>query len=284
MVNEKKIIERTKVCVCTLAKLENRYIREFIQHYEKYGVDKIFLYDNNDINGEKFEEVINDYIQNGFVEIKNWRGQYQALFKILNDCYSNNYHDYDWLLFFEIDEYIYLYNYNNIKLFLNQNKFNKCEEIYLNLVCHTDNNLLKYEDKPLAKRFPFKVPQTKHLGKILEMKYIIRGHINKVHIIDNHLGDPFLKSCNSSGRHEKLFYQYTLNGDQKYYYIDHYYSKSTEEFITKITKGDPLKNDKNYMFERIDKYFKQNEITKEKVDMIEQRANVSLDIYRKKIK
>ena len=34
----------TKVCVCTLAKLENKYIREFVQHYEKYGVDKIFLY------------------------------------------------------------------------------------------------------------------------------------------------------------------------------------------------------------------------------------------------
>ena len=69
--NEKQIIPNIKVCVCTLAKLENRYIREFVQHYENYGVDKIFLYDNNDINGEKFEEVINDYIKKGFVEVLN---------------------------------------------------------------------------------------------------------------------------------------------------------------------------------------------------------------------
>ena len=40
------ISKQTKVCVCTPAKEENRYIREFIQHYEKYGVDKMFLYDN----------------------------------------------------------------------------------------------------------------------------------------------------------------------------------------------------------------------------------------------
>ncbi len=28
-----------KVCVCTLGKLENKYIREFVQHYKNYGVD-----------------------------------------------------------------------------------------------------------------------------------------------------------------------------------------------------------------------------------------------------
>ena len=115
--NEKQIIPNIKVCVCTLAKLENRYIREFVQHYENYGVDKIFLYDNNDINGEKFEEVIDDYIKKGFVEILNWRGKYQAMKRIMNDCYNQNRNNYDWLIFYEIDEYIHLYNYTNVKLF-----------------------------------------------------------------------------------------------------------------------------------------------------------------------
>lgn len=67
-----------KVCVCTLGKQENRYIREFVEHYKEYGVDKIFLYDNNNINGEKFEEVIKDYIEKGFVEIINFRGKKKA--------------------------------------------------------------------------------------------------------------------------------------------------------------------------------------------------------------
>ena len=32
-------------------------------------MDKIYFYDNNDIEGENFEDVINDYIEKGFVEL-----------------------------------------------------------------------------------------------------------------------------------------------------------------------------------------------------------------------
>ena len=64
-----------RVCLCTLGKEENKYIKEFILHYKNYGVDKIYLYDNNEINGENFEYVIRDFITNEFVEILNWRGK-----------------------------------------------------------------------------------------------------------------------------------------------------------------------------------------------------------------
>ena len=211
---QKNIIKNLKVCVCTLAKLENKYIRQFVQHYERYGVDKIFLYDNNDIDGENFEEVINDYIKKGFVELMNWRGENEAMRRIMNDCYIKNYKYYDWLIFYEIDEFIFLHDFKNIKLFLNQKKFNKCQEIYLNLVCHTDNNLLYYEDKPLAERFPLTVPKTKIGGQKLEVKTIIRGHINGAKIMAIHLGDTRLKSCNNSGLHENISH-YAIYPDQK---------------------------------------------------------------------
>jgi len=61
----------TKICVCTPVKEENRYIREFEQHYERNIVDKIFIYDNNDITGEKIEDELKDYISKGFVEVLN---------------------------------------------------------------------------------------------------------------------------------------------------------------------------------------------------------------------
>ena len=35
---------KNKICICTLGKEENKYIREFVQYYEKIGVDKIYLY------------------------------------------------------------------------------------------------------------------------------------------------------------------------------------------------------------------------------------------------
>ena len=46
-------------CICTIGKNENLYIREYVEHYFNLWVEKIFLYDNNDVEGEKFESKIN---------------------------------------------------------------------------------------------------------------------------------------------------------------------------------------------------------------------------------
>ena len=59
-----------KICLCTPVKNENRYIREFIEFYVKYGIDKIFFYDNNDIKGEKIEPITLDYLNKGFIKIR----------------------------------------------------------------------------------------------------------------------------------------------------------------------------------------------------------------------
>ena len=52
-----------KVCVCSIGKEENKYVREFVEHYKKYGIDKIFIYDNNDSNGENFYGILNEILK-----------------------------------------------------------------------------------------------------------------------------------------------------------------------------------------------------------------------------
>ena len=60
-----------------------------------------------------------EYIKNNFIEIINFRGLVSAQLKEYQDCYKNNYKKYDWLIFFDMDEYLFLKNYTNIKNFLN---------------------------------------------------------------------------------------------------------------------------------------------------------------------
>jgi hypothetical protein len=284
-IQEEKNINNTKVCLCTPAKNENRYIREFVEHYEKYGVDKIFLYDNNDIEGEKFDEILRDYIEKGFVEVRDWRGKAKALMQMMNDCYQTNYQIYDWLIFYELDEYIHLSNYTNIKPFLNLPRFKHCEVIYLNLICHTDNNLIYYDNRSLAERFPRTVPKYKKGGYRLEIKSILRGHIPNIEITNNHLLSTDLHNCNGYGNKNRYYYKtYSNQNDYKNYYIDHYYSKSTEEFIEKLNKGDVYLDTLKYVMQRVDKYFTQSEITKEKIDFIENKTGLNLSLYRSKVK
>ena len=64
-----KNLKNIKVCLCTVGKDENKYITEFVEHYNNYGIDKIYLYDNNDVDGEYFQDKIKNFIDNGFVEI-----------------------------------------------------------------------------------------------------------------------------------------------------------------------------------------------------------------------
>ena len=284
-IQEEKNINNTKVCLCTPAKNENRYIREFVEHYEKYGVDKIFLYDNNDIEGEKFDEILSDYIEKDFVEVRDWRGKAKALMQMMNDCYQTNYQIYDWLIFYEIDEYIHLSNYTNVKPFLNLPRFKHCEVIYLNLICHTDNNLIYYDNRSLAERFPRTVPKYKKGGYRLEIKSILRGHIPNIEITNNHLLSTDLHNCNGYGNKNRYYYKtYSNQNDYKNYYIDHYYSKSTEEFIEKLNKGDVYLDTLKYVMQRVDKYFTQSEITKEKIDFIENKTGLNLSLYRSKAK
>ena len=210
-----------KICICTLGKTENRYIKEFVDYYEKYGVDIIFLYDNNDNDGERFEEIIGNYINKGFVKLINWRGRKKQLYNIMNDCYLNNYKLYDWLIFYEIDEYIHLKNYTNIKTFLKEPKFKNCSVIYLNWVFHTDNNLINYDNRSLKERFPIidkNIRKNANNYKI-PVKSILKGNISRLIINCVHTLNRKLKSCNGFGLEPNLDLYYIKNPDFEYYYI-----------------------------------------------------------------
>lgn len=264
-----------KVCVCTLGRKENLYIREFVSHYENYGVDKIFLYDNNLKDGERFEEVIGDYIKKDFVELLDWRGRYQPIFPIMNDCYNKNKNKYDWFIFYEIDEFINIYKYKNVKDFLRLKRFKNCDVIQLNIINHSDNDKLYYENKTLHERFPAIVPLKKSQ---ISVKSILRGNISKLKIKWMHNINNKLRGCNGFGRPRKIY-----GNDFKYNVIDHYYSKSTEEFIQKIMRGDAWRNTFDYIQHRTEKYLNQNHITLEKIETLEKGIGINLSKYKKYI-
>ena len=281
-----KFYKIIKVCLCSIGKEENLYAREFVEHYKKIGVNKIFLYDNNNINGESFDIVLKDYIDQRFVEIIDIRGISAPQKKAIEDCRKKNFKKFDWLFFFDLDEFLFLRNYSNVKDFLNQKKFDKCQTIQLNWFFHTDNNLLYYDNRTLAERFPetdrrFK---DKKIGGVEGIKSILRGNID-IEIYDIHKLNPNLTSCDGFGNITQIDAISTNNADHYYYYIDHYWSKSTEEFVKKLNKGSVTYG---YWFEhllkRIRIYFDLCDITAEKIDYIENKTKLNLSQYRSKIK
>ena len=268
-----------KICICTFAKNQNLYINEFVEFYQKIGINKIFLYDNNDENGEKFNDILKLYINNGTVEIINWRGKNAEHEEMMSDCYKNNYINYDWLIFYEIDEYIHIKENNDLKLFLSDQKFDNCECIYLNWLFHTDNNLIYYDNRTLQERFPIPEPNpqknnsnVKHL-----VKTIMKGHGKIIEINNIYKLSDNLKGCDGNGNPPIFNGNEMAENDFENNYIIHYSCKSTEEFLKKLNNesiDDSAKNQSIY------EYFLYNEINEEKINYIENHTNLNLTEFR----
>lgn len=265
-------MDNIKVCVCVIDKNDNRYIREFIEYYKKIGVDRIFLYDNNDI--ENFEDVISEYIDDGFVVLdKRFRGltwnQNDKTLQTIsyNLCYNEHKHDYDFFVFVDSDEYVRFDGFNNIKDFLKQEKFSKFDSIRICWKLYDDNGLITVKDGNYSiTRFTHPAKDT---FQNTECKSIIRGGIEELPSEIKAHGCDKLKACDVYGQ---SVYNDNSNCSlgrkiHEICWIDHYRYKTISEFIDTKRKRELSLNESYYSF---DKFFEINEKTPEKEKYIEE--------------
>ncbi len=207
--------------------------------------------------------------------------------KAYNHCRKLNFKKYDYLIFYDIDEFIYLRHFTNIKDFLVQKIFDKCQRIELNHFLHTDNNLLYYDNRTVVQRFPKKDKRYLSLKKEQRrevIKSILKGNI-EIRIHDIHILNSSLIGCDGFGNIRKNNIYFTNKPDYYYNYIDHYYTKSTEEFVNKIMRGCAIHGlDNNYKMRRINYYFKINDITLNKINYIEKKTKFNLTNIRMTLK
>lgn len=268
---------KMKIAVCTMAKKENLYIKEFVDYYIKLGFSHIFIYDNNNPNEEKISDVINgdkykDYvtIYENTNEIKNQPTAYTT-------CYNNNKNKYDWLFMIDIDEYLIIKN-NTLNNYLSDEIFDKCDFIKIHWIVPTDNNKLHYENKPLLERFKEPYNNDTHI------KTFVKGNINGLKFIIHSPSESPERnvSCNNAGdilNYPEVHFQdvFEINYDKAY--IIHFKYKSTEEYINKYKRGYNWE-DNNFLSMRIEEYFKDNNITLEKIEYIEKELELNLTKYK----
>ena len=275
--------KRTKICICAIGKNENLYIKEFINHYKKLGYNKIFLYDNNDIDGERFEDIIKNEIINGFISIIDYRGvkgpDINPQIQAYRDCYEKNNLKYDWLSFFDIDEHLKLIPSNlKIQSFLNNKRYKYCQNLKINWLMFTNNNSLFYENKPLEDRVNIPIYNT---NVNYHIKSTVRGKlpINYWSKASNpHTSlNPFI-SCSSSGKIINYTSPFNKPPDYKYAYLNHHHNKSFEEFCLKIKRGRPIPNYKIYRENMIKYLFEQNRNNSIKLKILLNIFNNSIKI------
>jgi hypothetical protein len=250
-----------KVAVCAIGRLENRYAVEWVEHYNALGVDKIFIYDNNRVgDGELFADVLQPYIETGFIEIIYFDGLQKDAYE---KCYRDHSDEYDWIGFFDFDEFVEIRDGRDVKDFLTGFEF--ADVVVMNWRTMTDNGLVHYEPKPLKERFTEGTDESLAINR--HVKSFVRGGIDGISFNDPHCPNaPELTVVNVHGiRVEQVPIQPQVIHDAAW--INHYNTKTAEEWATlKMRRLSPCGDEYNREMKakNVEYFFSINERTHEK--------------------
>lgn len=231
-----------KVLLCAIAKLENQYIREWVEYHKDLGFDNIVLYDNNDVDGERFEEVIGDYVDNGYVILKDWRGAKFIQIPAYNDCYHEFSDRYDWIGFWDIDEFLEFEHTRTIQEFLGQGIFECQRWIRFCWKQYTDSDIVKTDGNFSVKKFKEVltreyceangIPLSDFLGASAQCKSIVKTDVEDFNITSGHVYMPNINAVDATGRdcaHDGVWI-----GPKEVWsgaWLNHYRFKTIEEYV-----------------------------------------------------
>lgn len=270
-----------KVLLCAIAKLENDYLREWVEYHKNLGFDNIVLYDNNDIDGEHFNEVIGDYIQEKYVIVKDKRGVELAQVPSYMECYEEFSDEYEWIAFWDIDEFLELETCTDIHDFLNKDVFRDKKWIRINWKQYTDSDIVYTDGDYSVKRFTEVFDETfcrknnlplEHAkNSNTQCKSIVRTGLEKFVINSPHVWMRDIPAVNALGvscSNDGIFIG--KKPVWKEAWLNHYRFKTIEEYAKKkmvrlwpTTYGDGGKKMLN-----IEYFFKFNKRTPEKEELI----------------
>ena len=75
-----------------------------------------------------------------------------------------------------------------------------------------------------------------------------------------------------------------MEPDFKYYFIDHFYFKSLEEFTDKLNRGSAIASDNiKIKLLKFSRYFHMNKINIQKLNYIENKTGIRISNYKKKL-
>ena len=283
--NKNNINSSYFACFVGLGREGNKYVREFIEYYLKLGVEKFILGDNNIPNKEKFYDVLQDYINDGIVDIIEIFGSTSGQSELYQMAYDQYKTKCNWFLLFDFDEYLEIFFEKGknliLKDFLTNQIFDKCETVLFNWVIYTDNDLLYYDNRPLIERFT--TPNFKNRDN-LYVKSIVRGGLNKTIFLPkkiNHIPEKNVIICNSKGKIIDRYNPFAISPPiYDYGYLKHFTTKTAEEYCEKIIKGPP----RNVGFqpeERVKLFFTHNKFSEEKIKIFEKKFNRTFNLNKR---
>lgn len=226
-------VQSKDVAVCIIVRCENPYLREWCDHYLNLGVKKIFLYDNSREGDERPAEVLTGY--GDAVEIIDYTAVgLGAQVQAYTECYQKHGHEYGWIGFLDADELVRV-DGNDLPTYLNTMR---ADVVLLSWRIMTDSGLVHYDPRPMAERFTVAKEKPSLEDGTEFVKSFVRGGLTGLHFeVQPHVPSfkGKLKVVNAFGEDVTLYP--AIKPVHKVAWIDHYLTKTAEEYVGKINRG-----------------------------------------------
>ena len=260
-------VQSKDVAVCIIVRCENPYLREWCDHYLSLGVKKIFLYDNSREGDERPSEVLTGY--GDAVEIIDYTSEgVGAQVRAYTDCYEKHGNEYGWIGFLDADELVRV-DGNDLPTYLNTMQ---ADVVLLSWRIMTDSGLTHYDPRPMAKRFTVAKEKPSLENGTEFVKSFVRGGLTGLHFeVQPHVPSfkGKLKVVNAVGEDVTLYP--AIKPVHKVAWIDHYLTKTAEEYIGKINRGFinvSQEHNDHRKATMVDDFFNINERTPEKEEIL----------------
>lgn len=215
--------------VVMVIKHENRYLQEWLDWHFNLGFDHIYLYDNG--TEEKVAEIVAQNPQEiqDKITITDWSGHHIHLQQNAYEHFMDNFkQDVRWGIFIDSDEFVRFTD----GVTTNVNDFLKDYEDYTEIwgyeVEYNANSQERYEDRPVRERFT-------------QESDAREGFYWKNFVQPNRITGWLMHYAQYNSEKHLLFKNEEKNKDL--FVIDHYYTKSWEEWVWKIKErggADPV--------------------------------------------
>lgn len=274
-----------KTLLCGIGRQENQYIREWVEYNKAIGFTNIVLYDNNYDGEDHFEDVIGDYIDSGYVILKNYRNLKTCQLNAYNSCYKEYGDKYDWIAFFDCDEFLTLTKKKSVEEYLSSIVFKNFDMIHINWMCYGDGGMATNDGRPLLERITTPVmPLDKPIGynfpENCHIKSVIRGHLEKPVLFTQHPHSATVeRCCNERGIRLTETSSPFSNISYTEAYLRHFSTKTAEEYANKMKKGFPDREwniDKEAKFLIETRFFRYNDITEEKINIFKEKLGIDM--------
>ena len=239
----RKIIEKKyKVSICAIFKNEAAYLKEWIEYHRIAGIQHFYLYNNN--SEDDYQTILEPYIKENLVTLIQWPHN-QAQMEAYKDGIERFKDETEWISFVDIDEFIVPVSNDNIYEILKPFQKNRPVVIGYWKMFGTSGKISRNKNELVTQSFTVAWNKLTDVGKIFYNTAYSLDY-SEVHCKTIHhyawgkLGKTLLPPVNVFDK----ICMYGQNPIPKNKSIDfplqinHYFTKTYEEYKQKKAKGD----------------------------------------------